>query len=158
MTTTYPASLDTFVNPIATDALNSGTVPHTSQHDNLNDAVLAIETALGLNPKGSFASVVARLNSLPWTSSAIAASITLVARTQYFVTTSSAWTLTLPATPTQGDEIRIFDASGSAATNNITVAPNGSNLQGSIQNLVLAYAFVSVTLIYTGATYGWKVA
>ena len=97
-------------------------------------------------------------SSAPWTSSAISTNTTLVARTQYFVTTSSAWTLTLPASPVQGDEIRIFDASGSAATNNITVAPNGLNFQGSVQNLVLAYAYVSVTLIYTGATYGWKVA
>jgi len=93
-----------------------------------------------------------------WTSSAIAANTTLVTRFQYFVTTSSAWTLTLPAAPSQGDEIRIFDASGSAATNNITVSPNGLNFQGSVQNLVIAYAYASVTLIYTGTSYGWKVA
>ena len=49
MTTLFPNGIDTFVNPVATDALNSGTVPHTSQHDNLNDAVLAIETLLGVN-------------------------------------------------------------------------------------------------------------
>lgn len=98
------------------------------------------------------------LSTAPWTSSAIAANTTLVTRTQYFVTTSSAWTLTLPASPTQGDEIRIFDASGSAATNNITVGPNGLNLHGSVQNLVMNVAYGSATLIYTGSTYGWKVA
>jgi len=97
-------------------------------------------------------------SAAPWTSSAISANTTLVARTQYFVTTSSAWTLTLPASPVQGDEIRIFDASGSAATNNITVSPNGLNFQGSVQNGVLATAYGSVTLIYTGSTYGWKAA
>ena len=94
-----------------------------------------------------------------WTSSAIAANTTLVARYQYFVTTSSAWTLTLPASPTQGDEIRIFDVSGSAATNNITVSPNGSDkLHGSVQNLVMNVAYGAVTLVYTGSTYGWKVS
>lgn len=93
-----------------------------------------------------------------WTSSAIAASTTLVARYQYFVTTSSAWTLTLPSSPTQGDEIRIFDASGSSATNNITVSPGSSNLHGSVQNFVMNVAYGSATLIYTGSTYGWKVA
>ena len=90
--------------------------------------------------------------------SSIAASTALLDHYAYYVTTSSPWTLTLPAAPIINDEIRIFDASGSAATNNITVSPNGLNLQGSVQNLVLAYAYVSVTLIYTGATYGWKVA
>lgn len=100
----------------------------------------------------------ATISTAPWTSSAIAANTTLVTRTQYFVTTSSAWTLTLPASPTQGDEIRIFDASGSAATNNITVGPNGLNLHGSVQNFVVNVAYGSATLIYTGSTYGWKVA
>lgn len=95
---------------------------------------------------------------VPWTSSAISANTALVARTQYFVTTSSPWTLTLPAAPTQGDEIRIDDASGSAATNNITVSPNGLNLHGSVQNFVINVAYGFATLIYTGSTYGWKVA
>ena len=94
-----------------------------------------------------------------WTSSAIAANTTLVARYQYFVTTSSAWTLTLPASPTQGDEIRIFDASGSSATNNITVTPGASLfIHGSNQTLVMNVAYGSVTLVYTGSTYGWKVS
>ena len=99
------------------------------------------------------------LSTAPWTSSAIAANTTLVTRYQYFVTTSSAWTLTLPSSPTQGDEIRIFDASGSAATNNITVTPGASlYIHGSNQTLLINVAYAAVTLIYTGSTYGWKVA
>ena len=47
MATNYPSSLDSFTNPTATDTLDSATVPHAAQHDNINDAVLAIETALG---------------------------------------------------------------------------------------------------------------
>ena len=93
----------------------------------------------------------------PWFNSAIAANTNLLPRTQYFVTTSSAWTLTLPAAPVQGDEIRIFDSSGSAGTNNVTINPNGLNFQGSVQNLIMAYPNFSITLIYLGATYGWKV-
>jgi hypothetical protein len=49
MTTSFPGSLDSFVNPTSTDTLDSSTVPHAAQHDNLNDAVLAVETALGAN-------------------------------------------------------------------------------------------------------------
>lgn len=51
--TTYPGSLDSFTNPLSTDTLatagGSTAVPHASQHANLNDAVLAIQTALGAN-------------------------------------------------------------------------------------------------------------
>lgn len=49
MATNYPSSLDSFINPASTDTLNSATVPHAAQHDNINDAVLAVETALGAN-------------------------------------------------------------------------------------------------------------
>ena len=49
MTTSFPGSLDSFVNPTASDTLDSATVPHAAQHDNLNDAVKAVETALGAN-------------------------------------------------------------------------------------------------------------
>ena len=90
--------------------------------------------------------------------SAIAANTTLLDHYQYFVTTSSAWTLTLPAAPLQGDEIRVIDVSGQAATNNVTISPNSLNFQGSVQNLVVAYNNFSITLLYTGSTYGWKVA
>ena len=64
MATNYPASLDTFTNPTSTDTLNSITVPHASQHDNLNDAVLAIETELGVAPSGSAATVKDRLDAI----------------------------------------------------------------------------------------------
>jgi len=61
MATNYPSSLDSFVNPASTDTLDSATVPHASQHTDINDAVEAIEGELGTNPKGSFATVKARL-------------------------------------------------------------------------------------------------
>ena len=60
MATNYPSSLDSFTNPAATDTLNSATVPHATQHDNINDAVTAIETALG----ASLANVVLPARSI----------------------------------------------------------------------------------------------
>lgn len=59
----YPASFDTLSNPTGTDAPNSP--DHAAQHGNANDILEAIEAELGLLPKGSHASVVARLNGLP---------------------------------------------------------------------------------------------
>jgi len=56
---------------------------------------------------------------------AISANTTLVAGRRYFVDTTAARTLTLPASPTLGQEVVVIDATGSAATNNITILRNG---------------------------------
>lgn len=61
MATSYPGTLDNFVNPTATDKLNSATVPHHQQHTDLNDAVEAIETVLGLSPAGAHLTVKDRI-------------------------------------------------------------------------------------------------
>ena len=44
MATNFPSSVDSFTNPTTSDTLAS--VPHASQHADVNDAVEAIETAL----------------------------------------------------------------------------------------------------------------
>jgi hypothetical protein len=64
MTTSYPGGIDSFINPTSTDTLSSSTVPHASEHANANDAIVAIETELGTNPKGSYGSVSARLAAI----------------------------------------------------------------------------------------------
>ena len=64
MATNYPNQLDVLINPTATDKLNSNTVPHHQQHANLNDAVEAVQTVLGLNPAGSHLTVKDRIISV----------------------------------------------------------------------------------------------
>lgn len=49
MAINYPTSLDTFTNPTSSDAMNSVTVPHATQHSDLNDAVEALEAKVGVN-------------------------------------------------------------------------------------------------------------
>jgi hypothetical protein len=61
MATNYPNQLDILINPTATDKLNSNTVPHHQQHANLNDAVEAVQTVLGLNPAGSHLTIKDRI-------------------------------------------------------------------------------------------------
>jgi hypothetical protein len=63
MATAYPGAIDNFTNPTSSDTLNSVTVPHATQHADINDAVEAIETTLGIDPQGGSATVVARLNA-----------------------------------------------------------------------------------------------
>lgn len=64
MATNYPNQLDVLINPTANDKLNSNTVPHHQQHTNLNDAVEAIQTVIGLNPAGGHLTVKDRISSL----------------------------------------------------------------------------------------------
>ena len=93
-----------------------------------------------------------------FTSTAVSSNITLASLNNYMVDTTAARTLTLPASASIGDEIHIFDATGSAATNNITVNNNGLNLRGSNQTLTINVNYAAVVLIYVGATYGWRVS
>lgn len=64
MSIQYPNALDTFVNPTANDRLDSSTVPHHLQHANLNDAVEAIQTVIGINPAGIHLTVKDRIVAL----------------------------------------------------------------------------------------------
>ena len=72
------------------------------------------------------------------------------------VDTTSARTLTLPASPALGDTIVIFDASGSAATNNITISRNGNKINGQTDNAIIDVNQSSSLLVYTGTTLGWS--
>lgn len=63
MATAYPAAIDALNNPTASDNLDTASVLHTTQHTNVNDAIEAIETELGTNPKGAALSVKARLDA-----------------------------------------------------------------------------------------------
>ena len=61
MPTNYPNSLDILINPTASDSLNSDIVPHAKQHSDLNDAVEAIQTVVGINPAGSHLTIKDRI-------------------------------------------------------------------------------------------------
>ena len=82
--------------------------------------------------------------------------ITLVAGRRYFVDTTAARTLTLPASPTLGQEIIIFDATGSAGTNNITLSRNGNKINGLTEDAIIDVNQAITTVIYTGTTLGWS--
>ena len=73
-------------------------------------------------------------------------------------TSSSAITITLPISsgpPSLGDFVRVLDATGNAATNNITVARNGNNIQGAAADLTIATARAAIGLVYVNVAQGW---
>ena len=73
----------------------------------------------------------------------------------YLVVTSAAVTVTLPTTPALGDEVRLLDATGQAATNNITVNRNGKPIQGSAANLTIATNRAAIGLVFYNDAQGW---
>lgn len=87
----------------------------------------------------------------------VSSNITLSNNNRYFVDTSAVRTLTLPAYPEINDEIQIIDSIGTSSQYNITIARNGNKINGQTDNLVIDTNGGWYTLVYTGATYGWKV-
>ena len=81
---------------------------------------------------------------------------TAVADDQIIVDTSSApVTITLPASPSVGDEVHFIDAKGSFGSNNLIINRNSSNINSGTSNLTVSTNGQSFTLVYANATRGW---
>ena len=84
------------------------------------------------------------------------ADYTAVAGQGVFVnSTSGAKSITLPASPSLGDEVRIIDAYGTAATNNITIQRNSSKIMGSDSNFIIDINRSALGFVYVDANQGW---
>lgn len=68
-----------------------------------------------------------------------------------------AFTITLPASPVLGQRVKIADYAANWATNNVTVARNGSNIQGAAADFTLNVNGAKVEFIYVDSTRGWNV-
>jgi hypothetical protein len=76
---------------------------------------------------------------------------TLVNGEQCFVDTATQ-TLTLPASPSVGDNVRILVGNFT----DTVVARNGSNIMGLAEDLTIDVANMGLTFIYTDASNGWR--
>lgn len=140
-------------------ALTEGGTGQTSANNALN-ALLPLQTSASgkyLTSDGTSSSWGTITSSfVPMTASTLNTNTTLTSNNKYYVNTSATRTLTLPASPTLGDEIYVYDASGTAATYNITIARNSNLINGNAGNLILDVNGAAISLSYTGSTYGWK--
>jgi hypothetical protein len=96
--------------------------------------------------------------AVSWNTTKVTTGFTATAGIGYFAdTTSAAFTITLPSSPAAGAVIGITDYANTFATNNVTVARNGSNIGGLAVNATLSTNGIAVTFVYVDATQGWIV-
>ena len=74
----------------------------------------------------------------------------------YFLnTTSGAITLTLPGSPTIGDEVSFVDYAGTFDSNALTIGRNGKKINGATADLTVSTERAANTLVFTDDTQGW---
>lgn len=69
--------------------------------------------------------------------------------------TSASFTVTLPASPTIGNEIGFLDVGGVCTTKPVTIARNGNLIQGLAEDLVIDFNSAAFSLVYSST--GWRV-
>lgn len=79
------------------------------------------------------------------------ADYTAVHKDQLIVNSGSTITITLPSSPSAGDTVVIK----SVGAGSVTIARNGSNIEGSAQDGTLA-STKAVQVVYVDGTLGWK--
>lgn len=121
MASNFPASLDAFTNPSSTDSMDSVSVPHATQHADLNDAVEALEAKVGADSSAVTSSLDYKVRALN----------ELATNEQ----TGTAYTLALT------DSGKIVETNNASA-NTLTVPPNSS---------VAFPVGVQITVLQTGA-------
>ena len=105
---------------------------------------------------GASQSGFGRTGTVNWDTTKKTASFTGVSGNGYFIdTTSSAITITLPASPSAGDIIGVKDYASTFSTNNLTLGRNSSNINGASEDIALSSNGQSVFLVYVDGTKGW---
>jgi hypothetical protein len=100
--------------------------------------------------------VFKNIGAITWDTTVKTSGFTAVSGNGYFCnTTSAAFTVTLPASPSAGDVVAIADYANTFDTNNVTIGRNGSNIQGSADDFAAEIEGLSITLIYVDGTQGW---
>jgi hypothetical protein len=93
------------------------------------------------------------------TKQTVTGATTLVSNGPLYLLNTSAgtFTVTLPASASDGDTIVIYDIAGTFATNSPVIARNGHNIMSLAENLTLDVSGSKTELIYFGTTLGWRV-
>jgi hypothetical protein len=72
-------------------------------------------------------------------------------------TSSGVFTINLPASPSVGDTVEIFDMQKTFDTNNLTVGRNAQLVDGNAGDLIANVENVHMAIVFVGGTQGWSV-
>jgi len=104
-----------------------------------------------LTSGGSSGSVSWSTINVSFTTNVITGNTTATKDNHYYLN-GSAITLTLPSSPTVGDEVRLSEVAGNT---NCIIGRNGSNIMGSASDLTIDTAYLVLYLRYVDSTIGW---
>lgn len=159
MASQYPATIDNSITlPLVSDNVNSVSA---SAVNNLRNAIVQMEQALGVNPAGIYGTVLQRLNAVDASISNITYGVNIpitttgisytALNTDVLVgATAGSITITLPLSPTTGKTITVKDINGVALGANITVFGNGVNIDGS-STYVINQNYGVLRVAFTGS-------
>ena len=71
-------------------------------------------------------------------------------------TSGGDFTITLPSSAAIGDQIKIIDAEGTFAAENLTVGRNSHKIQGATSDLVVSTSGAGFALVYNDSDNGWR--
>lgn len=114
-----------------------------------DDVKLVAGSNITLTPSGDDITIASNV-STSYSVSVISSNTTAVANTLYVLTATL--TLTLPASPSAGDSIKISNRSGVATA---TVARNSEKIMGAASDLTLDKLNAGFEMIYSGSAQGW---
>jgi hypothetical protein len=135
----------TLPNTSVTNAMLAGSIAN----DKLANSAITVNGA-SISLGGSVSA-----GSLEW-QAVKTSGFTAVAGEGYFCNTNGgAFIATLPASPSAGDTVAFKDYGDDFATNALTIARNGSNIQGLANDSLISTDRASVVLVYIDATKGW---
>jgi hypothetical protein len=99
-----------------------------------------------------------RQGTVNWDSTIRSSNFTAVSGNGYFCdTTAGSFTVTLPASPSEGDIVAIKDWSSTAATNLILIGRNGQKIEGNTTDGAINVHGDAQTLVFSGTSRGWMV-
>jgi hypothetical protein len=91
------------------------------------------------------------LTGVGFTTNVVTSSTTATKDNHYYLS-GATLTLTLPASPSVGDEVRLSEVAGNT---DCIVGRNGSNIMGDASDLTIDSAYLVLSLRYVDATIGW---